>query len=126
MNKKEGELQQKKEGTPQSTVPVSIDLGDSYSFDSKEAELDISDTKYSNYAVIHVSERDVHVDFLEMPGLKREGKRNVKGTRIYMSHVAAQRLAEVLGNILETVYSSGRMEEYRSKKGDKQDLTKSD
>lgn len=35
-----------------------------------------------------------------MPGTKRDGKMAVKGVRIYMSHPAAKRLAEVLGEIL--------------------------
>lgn len=32
-----------------------------------------------------------------MPGTKRDGKMAVKGVRVYMSHPAAKRLAEVLG-----------------------------
>jgi hypothetical protein len=36
-----------------------------------------------------------------MPGTKKDGKVAVKGVRIYMSHPAAKRLAEVLGEILE-------------------------
>jgi hypothetical protein len=36
-----------------------------------------------------------------MPGTKRDCKMAVKGVRIYMSHPAAKRLGEVLGEILE-------------------------
>lgn len=36
-----------------------------------------------------------------MPGTKRDGKMAVNGVRVYMSHQATKRLAEVLGEILD-------------------------
>jgi hypothetical protein len=90
-----------------------------YSFDPKDAMPEISPIRYSNLAYIHVSNRDVYIDFLEMPGIKREGKVFVPGTRIYMSHAAAQKLAEALDGILEKVNSGEGMEKYSSKKESK-------
>ena len=95
---------------------ITIDLKQIYSFDPKDIFLDISDIHYSNLAYIQVTHRDVYIDFLEMPGIKREGKVSLTGTRIYMSHAAAQKLAESLGEILEHVHAQGDMETYPNKK----------
>jgi hypothetical protein len=94
---------------------ITIDLKQIYSFDPKDIFLDISDIHYSNLAYIQVTHRDVYIDFLEMPGIKREGKVSLTGTRIYMSHAAAQKLAESLGEILERVHTQGDMETYPDK-----------
>lgn len=48
----------------------------------------------------------VSIHLLEMPGTKRDGKMAVKGVRVYMSPLAAKRLAEVLGEILEERHST--------------------
>lgn len=87
---------------------ITIDLKRIYSFDPKDISLDISDIHYSNLAYIQVTHRDVYIDFLEMPGIKRDGKVSLTGTLIYMSHAAAQKLAESLGEILERVHHSRR------------------
>ncbi len=47
-----------------------------------------------------LTHRDVYIHSMEMPGTKRDGKMAVKGMRIYMSHPAAKRLADVLGEIM--------------------------
>jgi len=97
---------------------VPINLGEIYSFDAKDVTVDVSTVRYSNLAYINVSHRDVHIDFLEMPGIKKDNKVLVNGTRIYMSHVAAQRLAEALEEILERLHSGGEMEVYGDIKSD--------
>jgi len=85
---------------------------------------DISYSTYSNLAYIQVTHRDVYIDFLEMPGIKREdGKMHVDGTRVFMSHAAAQKLAEALNGILEKVYSEGGMENYCPADKEKSELT---
>ncbi|MBE0516001.1 MAG: DUF3467 domain-containing protein [Methanophagales archaeon] len=96
-------------------VPFAFDLKQMYSFDPKEAVPDISLIRYSNLAYINVSHRDVHIDFLEMPGIKKEGKMYIPGTRIYMTHAAAQRLVQALGAILEDLAAKGIMEKYQEK-----------
>lgn len=81
--------------------PVPIDFRKLYAFEPSELVLDIASSHYSNLAYVQVAHRDVYIDFLEMPGMKRDGKMAVKGVRIYMAHPAAKRLAEVLGEIME-------------------------
>ena len=104
------------EGVPdEGNEAVAFDLKDMYSFDPKDAVPEILSTHYSNLAYINVSHRDVYIDFLEMPGIKRDGKMFVQGTRIYMSHAAAQKLTEALGGILENVHAKGGMEKYHGK-----------
>ncbi|MGC9445383.1 MAG: DUF3467 domain-containing protein [Candidatus Methanospirareceae archaeon] len=95
---------------------VEVDLEELYRFESKDVFLDLASTHYSNLANIQVSSRDVYIDFLEMPSIKKEGKSFVTGTRIYMSHVAAQRLAEALSDVLEHVHKAGEMEKFLSQK----------
>lgn len=53
--------------------------------------------------------------FLEMPGIKMaDGKMPIPGTRIYMSHSAAQKLSDAIADILKEVHCDGGMEVYRS------------
>lgn len=94
--------------------PVAFDLKAMYSFDPREAVPDITTVRYSNMAYIQVTPRDVYIDFLEMPGVKREGRAVVNGTRVYMSFVAARRLSEVIKDILDKAHATGAMEEYGS------------
>ncbi len=92
-----------------------IDLSEFFKFDPKDVVPDISIVRYSNFAAINVTNRDVHIDFLEMPGIKKDGRVLLNGTRIYMSYSAAQKLAEVLQKALEEVHSTGKMEMFASK-----------
>ncbi|HEC57740.1 MAG TPA: DUF3467 domain-containing protein [Candidatus Syntrophoarchaeum butanivorans] len=109
MEHEEGE-----ERTPEKGhIRVAIDLRSLYEFDPEDVSVDISVVRYSNLAYIQVSHRDVHIDFLEMPGIKKDGKTRINGTRIYMSHAAAQKLARELNEVLERVHSSGGMEKYQ-------------
>jgi hypothetical protein len=89
-----------------------IDLREIYSYKPKDLVPDISVVRYSNLAYINITHRDVLIDFLEMPGVKKDGKVLLNGTRIYMSYVGAQRLAESLLETLEQVHSSGKIEKY--------------
>lgn len=61
-------------------------------------EIDV--VRYSNQMLINLSENDVMIDFLELPGVAREGKMHVRGTRIYLSIEKAKKLHEVLGKLL--------------------------
>ena len=92
---------------------VVIDLGEMYDFNPKDIVPEITDVRYSNLSFIQVTHRDVFVDFLQMPGIKKDGKVLVNGTRVYMSHVAAQKLVEALEGVLEEVHSSGKIETFR-------------
>ncbi len=123
MTVKKREVAIEEDASGEQTETITIDLKRIYSFDPKDIVPDISAIHYSNLAYVQVSHSDVCVDFLEMPGIKRDGKVFVTGTRIYMSHAAAQKLAEVLGETLERVHTQRGMEKYH---GEEDRKTKSD
>lgn len=90
---------------------ASIDIGDLYRFKREDLILDISSTHYSNLTYIQVASRETVLDFLELPGVKKDGKMVINGVRIYLSHVAAQTLVETLSKLLETAYENGKIAE---------------
>lgn len=94
---------------------VSVDLRKIYEFEGRDVTLDINETRYSNLAYIQVTPRDLYIDFLEMPGVKREGRMVARGVRIYMSHVAGQRLSQALGRTLTEVIDKGKIEQLKKK-----------
>ena len=87
-----------------------IDIRDLYIFEPKDLQIDISETYYSNLAYIQVAPRDVVIDFLGLPGTEKDDQMVISGARVFMSHVAAQRLVESLGALLENEYKAGRMD----------------
>ena len=89
---------------------VGVDLKQLYAFEAGDLVPDITLTRYSNLAYVQVSPRDVYIDFLEMPGVKKDGRMMVNGTRVYMSHVAARRLGEVLQRLLTKASKDGGLE----------------
>jgi len=99
-------------GEEQKERATAIDLRELYRFEPDELQLDITHSSYSNLAYVQVAHRDVCIDFLEMPGVRRDGRALINGTRIYMSHAAAQKLAEALSGILERVHTEEGMEKY--------------
>jgi len=102
-----------KDENPRDTIEeLTFDLREMYRLDPKDAVPDISHMHYSNLAFIHVSNRDVYIDFLEMPGVKKEGKVLIPGIRIFLTHAAAQKLAEALNRTLETVSAKGDFEKF--------------
>ena len=105
---------QKKE--PEKDAVRMINFNELYKYDPADLVPEITVSRYSNVAYIQVTQRDVYIDFLELPGIKKDGKMAVNGTRIYMSHVAAARLSEALGNILSQVHAKGGMEQFGANK----------
>jgi len=102
-----------KDASVETGLSVDIDIGKCYTFAPEDFELDITTVRYSNSSFIQVTGQDVFVDFLELPGVKKEGKMVANATRIYMTHVQAEKLADTLRNILESTYQAGRMETFR-------------
>ena len=95
------------------TESRTIDVSEMYRYKKEDLTTDISSSAYSNLAYVQATHRDLYIDFLEMPGIKKDdGKMHVNGTRIYMSHSAAQKLSEAISGILKTVHSDGKMERY--------------
>ena len=99
-------------GEEQNERAATVNLRKLYRIEPEELQLDITHSSYSNLAYVQVTHRDVCIDFLEMPGARRDGKALINGTRIYMSHAAAQKLAEALSGILERVHTEEGMEKY--------------
>ena len=56
------------------SAPTTIDIRDMYKFKPEDLTLDISATYYSNVAYIQVAPRDVIIDFLGLPGTKKDEK----------------------------------------------------
>jgi hypothetical protein len=96
-----------------SEEPETIDVGDAYKPPSEEIAVDILSSSYSNVTYMQVAPRDVVLDFLAFPSIRRENKNVVSGVRIYMSHAAARSLAEKLGKLLEDAYKDGKIEELK-------------
>ncbi len=115
---KEKDLLEEERASDEEAKSVLIDLGEIYRFDPEDIVPDISAVHYSNLAYIQATHRDVYIDFLQMPGIKKDDKVLLDGTRIYMFYVAAKKLAEALQGILEQVYSRGDMEMYVSAEKD--------
>jgi hypothetical protein len=61
-------------------------------------------------------DQDVFIDFMRIPGVKKEGKMVAGATRIYLTHVQAAKLARSLQSVLQSSYEAGRMETYPPKK----------
>ena len=102
---------QKSGSGPDISISMPELIKDLYNRDATKPQLDIGSVKYSNLAYIEASDRDVHIDFLEMPGIKRDGRVYVSGTRVYMSHSAARRLAEVLPDVLKKAQAGGHVKD---------------
>ncbi len=79
---------------------VVVDLRKLYAFKPEDLTVELSSTFYSNVSYMQIAPRDVIIDFLEMPGIKKDGKVIISGIRVYMSHTAALKLAESLGALL--------------------------
>jgi hypothetical protein len=92
-----------------------VDLDRMYQVDAEKLTPDITHCRYSNLAYIQVTERDVYIDFLEMPGVKRDDRQVINGIRVYMTHASAQKLSGVLHDILEDVAKAKGMEIYEPK-----------
>lgn len=112
---KNNDIAKEQEASERENGPIAIDFGEMYKFDLQDMSPEISVVRYSNVAYIQITHRDVYIDFLEMPGVKKGGDVLINGTRIYMTHAAAQKLAVKLGEILESFNSAGHMEKYQGK-----------
>ncbi|MDO8874019.1 MAG: DUF3467 domain-containing protein [Methanoregula sp.] len=91
---------------------ISIDVGALYDFKVKDLELNLTDEYYSNTAFVQITQRDVRIDFLRMPGIKKDGKMVVNGVRVFMTHAAAQKMSLAIGATLKKVHSDGELENY--------------
>lgn len=100
---------------PEKDNTVSLDIGRCYRFEPENFEINIQNTQYANSTFIQVMGKDVFIDFLVLPGTKKEGKMTADATRIYMTHIQAKKMADALNAILENTYKAGQMETYPPK-----------
>lgn len=91
---------------------ITIDFGSLYKFKPEDMIIDINSTFYTNHAFIQVMHRDAFIDFLQIPGVKKDGLMHVKGVRMYLTHAHAKKLAKSLLGVLDTIHEDGKMESY--------------
>jgi len=58
-------------------------------------------TRYCNFVNIQASTNDVALDFMELPGIPRDGKQVVEGVRVYMTHDHARFMADAILSALQ-------------------------
>lgn len=91
---------------------ITIDFGTLYQFKPEDMSIDITNTFYSNHAYIQVMNRDVFIDFLQIPGVKKDDVVRVNGTRIYLTHSHAKKLAKSILGVIENANKEGKLESY--------------
>jgi len=85
-------------------------LTEKYNHGQDDVELNITAEHYSNISYIQTTPRDICIDFLILPDVPRDGKRTINGVRVHMTHVAAQRLAMTLSDLISKNLESGTIE----------------
>ena len=91
---------------------ITIDFGALYKFKPEDMSIDISNTFYSNHAYIQVMNRDVFIDFLQIPGVKKDDVVRVNGTRIYLTHSHAKKLANSILGVIDNAHKEGKLESF--------------
>ncbi|MBP7070422.1 MAG: DUF3467 domain-containing protein [Methanothrix sp.] len=91
---------------------IKIDLNDLYKTDLSNMTLNLPESFYSNLAITNVSNADIRIDFLQVPGLNKDGKSVIEARRILLPHSVAQKLAALLLGALEKAYNEGKIEQY--------------
>lgn len=71
---------------------------------------DVIQTWYSNYGFVTAGGRDLWIDFLQLPGTPVEGRTHIPTYRIFLTHVAAQKLAEQILSVVRDAISAERIE----------------
>jgi hypothetical protein len=55
---------------------MTIEINELYKYKKEDLCIDIGSSTYSNLAYVQASHRDISIDFLEMPGIKKRGWQN--------------------------------------------------
>lgn len=95
---------------------MSVDIGRCYKFSPDDFEIEVTSEHYANNSFIQVMNQDVFIDFMRVPGVKKDGKMIASATRIFMTHVQAAKLARTLQSVLQSTHEAGRMETFPPKK----------
>jgi hypothetical protein len=108
------EVKEKEEGKPERMI---IDVGKLYKFDPGDLNIEITGRSYSNHVFIQGTDHDIYIDFLEFPGVKKEAHNMaVPGVRVYMSHIAAQRMALTVLGLLNKMHKEGKISQFKPEK----------
>ena len=102
-------MSEKGEKKPENAVPsvppvegtLTIDLAKLAHLDWANVKLEQDFVSYSNHALVQASPRDIWVDFMTLPGERVDGRDVVRGVRVFMTHIAARRLAESILGVLD-------------------------
>lgn len=68
---------------------------------TKEPIANIILSRYCNSVNIQASNNDMALDFMELPGIPRDGKQVIEGVRVYMTHEHARLMANAILSTLE-------------------------
>jgi hypothetical protein len=93
---------------------ITLNVKDMYDYDPKKVKAKIISTHYSNQAWLQVNHRDVLIDFLQIPGVPEGENTSVPAVRIYLTHSHAQKLANLVLNILKNLDEKDKLEKYES------------
>lgn len=96
---------------------ITLNVRDMYDYDPKKVKAKIVSTHYSNQAWIQINHRDVVLDFLQIPGYPENDSITVPAARIYLTHSHAQKMANLILNILKDLDKKDRLEKYESEDG---------
>jgi hypothetical protein len=94
----------------QMPTQVAISQAQLFGFDPATTRADVALNWYSNFAFVSAGPRDLWIDFLQVPGIPQQGQTVVPTCRVYLSHVAAEKLAQALLQVLRDAAAGGRLE----------------
>ncbi|HQN75467.1 MAG TPA: DUF3467 domain-containing protein [Methanomassiliicoccales archaeon] len=100
----------KEEVSAKKEIGIGQLLSEKYNHDQDDVELNIYSESYSNISYIQTTPRDISIDFLILPDVPKDGKRTINGIRVHLTHVAAQRLAMTLNDLIAKNLESGTIE----------------
>ena len=71
--------------------------------DYKNFKVNVEHVEYSNTQYIQGTDKDVSIDFLQLPGIKQDGKIVINATRVIMSYDCAKELADGIIRVFATL-----------------------
>jgi len=82
---------------------IQIDILDMYQSKEKNYELNIVDVRYSNEQFMQVTDKDICIDFLELPGFKKDDKIKINAVRVYMTHQSAKNMIDTISKLISNM-----------------------
>jgi len=104
--KSEKKVEAKKNRVVVEKLGQKVPLNKYYEYSPSEPKLNLAYTKYVNAFTGNVSNEDVFIDFIELPGRKVGGVQTIDGCRLYFTHNAAKTLCDLLHEIVKQIESN--------------------